>query len=197
MTKFKSNLVNFFGSLGYLSCAMQWIWVVILYSSVLRTVALYFSHAASDAHVIKSSPADTSASPSALLLFFGVIVAVTMILLTIYVLVKIPSTITKTGKKVVGETAEHVAPFVLRVQHKKITEKNRKKLAPLLIVIIKLLLITISIALSLASMFLDKPVFALSIIVYSSLFLAGLSFVFFAFQYILAYFLSINNQDIR
>jgi len=196
MTNFKKGLVNFFGSLGYLACLLQWLWAVILYSDILKSIASSFQSNAETAPVVDHSTVGFVA-PSLPVIIFGAVVVLVMIALTIWVIVKVPSEIAKASKKVVGETAERVAPFVLKFQHKKITEKNRKKLTPRIIILIKLILLVLPIALAFSSILLDKPVFVLSVVTYATLFLACISLIFFVLQYILAKLFSINRQDIR
>ena len=115
--KFKKKLANFFGGVGYFFCLLQWFWVVILYFSIIEKVALFFS-TNNEKTVTKTIPA-VEIGPNLSFTIIAVTITVFMILLTLYVIYKIPSTIVKTGKKIVHGTAETVTPMVLRYQHKK------------------------------------------------------------------------------
>jgi len=119
-----------------------------------------------------------------------------MALITMYIIVKIPSTIVKTTKKALHNTAENVTPLVLRIQHKKDTKKNHINLTPRLVLILKIILIIAPLILSFTSKFVDKQMFDFYIAMLISLWLACASIVFFAFQYILAVILSTKRQDL-
>ncbi len=117
-------------------------------------------------------------------------------MLTVYVIVKIPSTIVKTGKKVVNETADNLTPLILKVQHKKDTKKRHQKLTARLILIIKILIIVIPVVLSLLSQFQDKPMVDFNVVVFISIWLAGFSIIAFFIQYLLAKIFAIKRQDL-
>lgn len=117
-------------------------------------------------------------------------------MLTVYVIIKIPSTIVKTGKKVVNEAADNLTPLILKVQHKKDTKKSRRKLTARLALTIKILIVTIPAILSLLSQFQDKPMVDYNVVMFISLWLAGFSIIAFFIQYLLAKIFAIKRQDL-
>lgn len=189
----KKGVTNFFGAIGYLFCFLQWLWAILLYFSVIQSVSLFFTPKAS--HQALQAPA-TSGTPSIFLIIFGIIVVIAVLAFTIYIFVKLPSTISKTGKKIVHKTADTVAPMVIKVQKKPDTKKFRIQLTAKLVLIIKIALIAIPLILAYTSRFIDKQVFDYRIAFWAELILAAVSFVFFAFQYLLAWLMHVKKQNI-
>ena len=114
---FKKYIVNFFGAIGYFFNSLQWLWVVLLYSSLITGLAKIMEQEPSS-HVVKTSPVIDMSSSIPMMIITAIIVIV-MSVLTIYILIKIPSSLIKASKKVVHEAAENVAPIVLKAQNKK------------------------------------------------------------------------------
>ena len=190
----KKNTANFFGSFGYLLCSLQWFWVVMLYFSVIQSMALLVSpHAGKQ---VEQPPGFTFALPGPLEAIILTIVAATMVGVTLYALIKIPMSIVKTGNKVVRTTAETVAPMVINVQHKKDTKKFHAKITSRLILAIKLLLIIIPLAFTMASGLLEKQSIDYSIAMIIGCGLACFSTVFFAVQYASARLLHVKISDL-
>jgi len=193
-SKFKKNLANFFGGVGYFFCLLQWFWVVILYFSIIEKVALFFS--TNNENTVTKTIPTVEIGPNLSFTIIAVTITVFMILLTLYVIYKIPSTIIKTGKKIVHGTAETVTPMVLRYQHKKDSKRNHIKLSVRMIIVIKIILIILPFILSLMSQFIEKQSFSFAISMYISVWLAIFCAVSFIIQYVLSSLLSVNKQDL-
>jgi len=191
---FKRNVVNFFGAFGYIFCSLQWLWATALNFSLIMAFVSFISPNPSN-HAVKSTES-LSLGSNPLVIIISIAVTIIMALITMYIIVKIPSTIVKTTKKALHNTAENVTPLVLRIQHKKDTKKNHISLTPRLVLIFKIILITAPLILSFTSKFVDKQMFDFYIAMFISLWLACASIVFFAFQYILAVILSTKRQDL-
>jgi len=125
-----------------------------------------------------------------------VVVTIIMVALTIYILIKIPSTIVRTSKNIVHKTAEDATPLILRIQHKKDNKSNHLKLTPRLVLFMKIIILIAPVVLSFTSQFIDKQVIDFYIAMYASLWLACVSVIFFVFQYILASLFAIKRQDL-
>lgn len=192
---FKKHIANFFGAIGYLVCSLQWLWMIMLYFSLIKALMLLISPSA-DSPVVKPSPATVDLSSNTPLMIVAAIIVIIMVVLTIYIIVKMPSIIAKTGKKIVHTTANSATPIVLHIQHKKDTTRNHKKLTLRLILAIKIILITVPIILAFTSQFIEKQMIDFSIAIYVSLFLACSSIISFAIQYFLARLLSVSRQDL-
>lgn len=190
----KKNIANFFGAFGYLICSLQWFWVVMLYFSVVQSVVLLVaSHP--DKHVEQSSGFTVAPPNSSEMIILAIVTAI-MIILTIYILIKIPMSIVKTGNKIVHQTAEAIVPVVMKVQHKKDTKKFRILLTSKLMLAIKSLLIILPVTLTAMSGLLEKQSIDYSIAMIISCSLACLGVGFFAIQYTLAGVLRIKIADL-
>ncbi|HUC96812.1 MAG TPA: hypothetical protein VMR16_04080 [Candidatus Saccharimonadales bacterium] len=183
-----------FGAFGYFFCSLLWFWAVILYFSVIKAFALFFSPTVNN-NVTKSATA-ISPGPGLLPIIVVFIVTAIMVLVTLYVIIKMPSTLAKVSKKIVHEAADGITPLVLRVQHKKDIKKNHIKLTSGLVIIMKIVLIFTPVVLTFASKFLEQQIFNFYIALYISLWLAGCSAIFFIFQYLFANLLSVKMKDL-
>ena len=194
----KKGVTNLFGAFGYLACSMQWLWAVALNFSLVKSLAMFVSPNTTNPVVEPTVVAVSSgnSSPNVLLIFVGIIFVVIMIALTIFILIKMPSTIVNTGKKVVHGVAENVTPLILRAQHKKDNKQNRKKLSSTLIIILKITLVIIPLILAYASKFTDNQMFDFNIAMIVAIWLLGSSLIFFVAQYLLAKLFEIKKQDL-
>lgn len=191
----KTKISNLFGAFGYLSCSLQWLWAVLLYFSLINALFLFVK--SNDAvEVVDRAQVIASPSSDISVLIFSAIIIVVMLVLTIYVIIRIPSTIVKTSKKVVNETAEGLTPLLLKVQHKKDTKKRHLKLSSRLIFVIKATLIIAPLILSLLSRLLSQQMVDYFVAVVISLWLAGFSIVLFCLQYLLAKLFAIRMRDL-
>lgn len=194
-TDFKVKIANLFGAFGYLFCSLQWLWAVLLYFSLINSLFLVLkSNNATE--IVDKTPAIASPSSDISLIIFSAIIIVVMLALTIYVIIKMPSVIVKTSKKVVNETAENITPIILKVQHKKDTKKRHLKLSSRLVLIIKIVLLAAPLLLSLLSQFLDNQMVDYSVAVFISLWLAGFVLISFCIQYLLAKLLNISQKEL-
>jgi hypothetical protein len=190
----RKNFSNFFGSFGYLFCFLQWLWVVMLYFSVVQSATLLISPNADKQ--VEQSPSFTFALPDSSEIIILVIVMTVMIAVTIYVLIKIPMSIVKTSNKIVHKTAETMTPIVIKAQHKKDTKRFHAKITSTLMLAIKLLLVVAPVMLTVASGLLEKQSIDYSIAMLIGGGLACFSAVFFAIQYSLANLLHVKASDL-
>ena len=93
-SNFKKGLVNFIGGTGYLFCVVLWLWVVLLYFSFVEKFVNYI---APTQEVVIDQPVvqTVNAQPSNLIYFFGIITIIIVIILSIYLIYKVPTTIAK------------------------------------------------------------------------------------------------------
>lgn len=190
---FKQKFTNFFGGLGYLGCAAQWLWILLLYFSYIRRI---ISSVTPIANVKPVEVVPVIVQPVNPLMFvIGSIILITMIVITIFVIIKMPSTIAKTGQKIVHKSTESIIPIILNIQNKK-TKRNKIKLTFGLTLIIKILLIIIPVILTYTSQFIKDSTFDFYIAMYVSIFLFCISLIFFGIQYLLARLFSVNKQAI-
>lgn len=188
----KKSIVNIVGAFGYFFCSMQWLWAIMLNFSLIRAILLFFSPNFDNQVARPASVADLGSNP--IFIAIAVLTTVVMVLATIYVLIKMPSTIVKTSKKAVHETASNVTPLILRIQHKKDTKRNYIKLTPRIILLIKTILIIAPVLLIFTPQSIDNQMISHSMAVYVGFCLACMSGVFFAIQYLLAGLLEVKKQ---
>lgn len=177
-------MTNTFGAFGYLFCFLQWLWVTMLYFTVIQSVLLLLFPPPSEQ--AQQPPSLVFTPPSQLELIIVIIVVVLMVLLTIYVLIKMPLTIAKAGRKTVHKTTEKVVPLAIKAQRKKDTKKLREWLSVKIVFVLKVLLVGIPAILAVGSWLLEEPPIDYVITVVIAGGLAGLSVIFFAAQYLLA-----------
>jgi hypothetical protein len=193
-TNFQKNIVNFFGAFGYFFCSLQWLWVIMLNFSLIKALILLISPNVDNQAAKPLVIFDLGPSPLSMIV--AATITIIMVALTIYILIKMPSTIVKTSKKVVHETADNVTPLVLKIQHKKDTRRNYIKLTPRIILVIKTILIIAPVILTFTSQSMENQMIDSSVAVYVSFGLACFSAMSFMLQYILAKLLLIKRQDI-
>ena len=191
----KKNVSNFFGSVGYLACLLQWFWAVMLYFSVVQSTTSFVAPSTKGEQFGQGADM-TIALPDPLK--WGILVVVTsvMIAVTVYALIKMPMSLVKNSNKAVRKTAESVAPVVIRAQHKKVTEKSRKKMTALLIAIVKLFLVGVPVVLAAASGLLHTQYVDYSIATTVAYGLAALSIGAFVLQYGLARMLRVAVKEL-
>lgn len=190
----KKGIANFFGSLGYLFCTLQWLWAAMLYIGMLQS-ATWLVPEAPDSKA-EELPHFTFTLPSPLEMAIVVAVTVLMIALTAYALMKMPVGIVKTSNKIVHKTAETVAPAVIKAQHRKDTKKLRVYITSRLMLAVKLLLIVLPVASTAASGLLEKQSIDYSIAMVVGCGLAVFTVVFFAIQYALAGLLRVKMAEL-
>ncbi|MDD3035944.1 MAG: hypothetical protein PHO93_03415, partial [Candidatus Saccharimonadaceae bacterium] len=133
----KRIVSNSFGVLGYLSCCLQWVWILVLYFDKYKETLMSFSKTENTEGYL---PNFTIQLPEVVTLVVGSIIVVLVLCLTVYVIIKIPSTIVNTSKKAIRDTAEKAAPLAIKAMHKKQTKKLRSKITYELIIAIKTVL---------------------------------------------------------
>jgi len=196
-TKIKVGVTNFLGFGGYFFSALQWFWVVVLYSSLIEGLAKSITPASEPQQVQVQPVIVVSAGPpSVLQIIFTFAVVVVMIALTVYVIWKMPSIFAKTGKKLVHDTADTFAPVVLRVQNKPITKKNRYKLSSSIVILMKIIIVVLPIILTFSSIFLEKQIVEYYIAIIITIWLASFSIVFFVAQYLVISLFRIKKPEI-
>lgn len=190
----KKNIANTFGSFGYLSGFLQWLWAVTLYLSVIQSTTSFIFPKSGEQAEHAPGPIFTLPDP------VGVIIVVMMVIImvgiTIYALISVPRNIVKTSNQIVHKTAETMTPLVIRAQHKHDTKHTRIKITSGLMLVIKLLSILMPLILTAGSKFLDEQSIDYSIALIVGCGLASISVMLFVFQYLLAKLLRVKISDL-
>jgi hypothetical protein len=119
-----------------------------------------------------------------------------MIGVAIYAIIKMPSVVVSTSKKIVHKTAEAAAPMVIKAQHKKDTKKFHIKITSRLILAIKTIIIAVPIIMIIPYQFFEKQDIDLQVVIVVSFSLACSSAVSFLFQYSLAKLFRLKLQEL-
>jgi hypothetical protein len=121
----RSRFARFFNGLGYLALYVQCAWLFLLFLPAIMDSKILVPH--------DTQPAPSSAShvvesfDPMLSLFLATIIAITVIIFTVYALAKSPRIATDTGEDVTTRAADLVLPLVAR--HRKLSQKKRRELS--------------------------------------------------------------------
>ena len=135
----KIFFTNSFGAVGYTFCLLQWAWTLLLFVPAL----LESDFGQSFLRPQETTPLrpETSIEPSIPMFIFIACITVTVILATIWVAIKMPSTIVKTGKKITHTATDKSVALISR--HKPISETKKRVISSRLLALIKVGLCTI------------------------------------------------------
>jgi hypothetical protein len=138
-SRLKSALLNTLGALAYLFCLLQWVWTAVLFlPGIMRSDFMkQFLQKPVTPPPVTSQAVD---APVAGIIFMAIFV-VLMIVATLYIIIKIPSVVGKTGSKITHKTTDLTLPIV--THHKELPAKKRLQLTARLLFIVKILLCVI------------------------------------------------------
>lgn len=174
--------VNTFGMFGYASLIMQWLWV-----SVLFLPQLFENESVKDFFIpsptVSTAPSLELHTPPLLATILAVAITVVVLMITVVVLLRLPTTISKTGKKATLKTAEKIIPVI--VHHKKLPPKKKRELTIQVIRILKFALILLPFLLLLLVVFIPTTL-PDDIVMFVGTFLALGSLLWFSLEYTLA-----------
>lgn len=181
------SIVTVFGVFGYLSCALQWLWLGVLFLPQLLS---------SEAKNLLLPPSSETSTPTSfnldgdglLITALGIAVTLIVLIITVVVLIRLPMGIAKTGNKVAKTAADTVLPVV--THHKKVSAKKRRMLTIRIIKIIKLLLVLLPMALLATAFIFDAPLPKELIFMIGSILAIG-SLLWFSLEYITARWLRV------
>jgi len=195
-TNIRLKIVNFFGSVGYLACVFQWLWAILLYFSLIEGYAKSITPA-SEVHNTSpvSSPINIS-SPDILQVLVVLAITVVMVAITIYIIIKMPSIVSNTSRKIVHQAADNIAPVVMQAQKKPFSKRNQQKLSSKIIIFLKVLLVFAPVIASIFSKLLDKQIMEFYLVMIVTFWLASFSIVFFSAQYLFSWLFKVRNQDV-
>lgn len=149
----KRHFVNLFGACSYLAIILEWMWLFILY------IPLLLEHHVFDWTIPKPSPTPseqfhlTFALPSLLTLVIASVVTALVIVITLYILIKIPIEAVKKSHTLTTEASEKVIPVL--THHKHISKKRKVELSARIILYIKLALIVVAVCALLPTQFIQ------------------------------------------
>jgi len=181
-------LINTFGTFGYISLVLQWLWVSVLFlPQLLKTepVKEFFMPPAS----INPAPSFEFHTPPLLATVLAIIITIVVLVVTIIVLLRLPTTISKTGKKTTLKAAETIVPVL--THHKKLTPKKKRKLTVQTIRILKFTLTLLPFLLLLLVAFIPTSL-SDAIVIFVGALLALGTLAWFSLEYAFARILKID-----
>lgn len=155
MSRFSKRLylVNFFGTLFYLSCLLQWAWAILPYMpGIVRFTEMLHTPASTPEPVHEVT---ASGPPSLVLLIIACAATAIIIGFTLYILIKFPIAVARSGQKITQSASARIVPVV--THHAKLTPKKRQHLTARIIAYLKLTLCIVPIILGACSYFLNTP----------------------------------------
>lgn len=199
---FKKRITNFFGALGYFVCCILWLTTVVVYTGFIKDVLLPLVSQPtpiSEMPPASPPPAAIDVVSNSPLMIIAIVITFAFTILALYIFIRIPKTLVKTTKQIVHETADAVAPVVMRMQHVQEPAHHPvklKKLTRVIVIIMKLLLIIIPLILILCSGLARQTALDAGLAAMIGIWLAGICAALFGIQYALAHLLSVKRQDI-
>lgn len=200
MTQSKSRkivLLNFLGSVGYVACLLQWLWMLLIFlPSMMRSELFkaWFQPVPPSAPVVASQAAGSTTIPgyvALVVLVLGIVIA----LWALYaVFAKLPRTVARTGEKVTHTVAETITPIITK--HVPLPEKQRRDIPSLTIVIMKLVLVFTPLTLLLFAHGISISM-SFELIMFVGIVLFCWAFLFFALQYMSSLLLNVDYTKLR
>lgn len=175
-------LVNIFGTFGYISLVLQWLWVSVLFLPQLLENEPVRDFFMPPTDVTSAPPFEFHTPP---LLATTLAIAITVVVLTVavVVLLRLPTTISKTGKKATLKTAEKIVPVL--AHHKKLSPKKKRQLTVQAIRILKFTLTVLPFLLLLLVAFIPTSL-SDAVVIFVGAFLALGTLAWFSLEYALA-----------
>ncbi len=186
----RALLANTLGTFGYISCLLQWLFVALLYLPLLANTD-WFKDFITPKKVEQTAPVATATS-SPLLIGLAIVFTVLMIGLSIYVVLRAPISIARTGKKATTKTATALVPLIV---HHPLPAAKKRRLTTRLIRITKFTMVLLPYLLTLLCVFITLSL-PTGVIVFIGGILAIGSLVWFTVQYIVARWLGVKPEQL-
>lgn len=182
-TRKKHFAVTFFGTLFYIVSAFGWLWAILPYVPDIAKLSESLQPEAQPAeHVVAAGP------PSLLLVIIAVGVTIAVLAMTVYALIKLPSTIRHSGEKLTHGASSHIVPIL--THHTALSPKKRRQLTAKVTFYVKLLLCTLPVVVS-AFSFLAPTGLTYELTILVATFFAVVALVLLSIQLLLAKWLRV------
>lgn len=181
--------VNIVGGLGYLFCMLQWLWASMLFLPAVLDSG-FVAQLSQKRDVI---PASQPIAMSTTGTIFAIIVTALVVVVAIYVFVKMPSSIVKTGSRITHKTATITLPVI--THHKTLPQKKRLQLTTQLVFLIKMVLCIIPLTALVFLTDIPEGMTRYAVVVAGSV-AALCSILLFGFQAVSAKLLRIDYKDL-
>lgn len=195
-TKRKHFVPNFIGGLAYLSCLVQWIWLLIIFlpgfvdNQTVKDLLVPSYSTETAPSVAKTSV--TSPELSFIFLLIGLAIGLVVVALSVYGLLRIPKAVSKTGRSITHKPVEFAVPLILR--KKTVSQNIRLKLSRQMIFALKLLLTFLPTVLILPAQNIEL-VMSTQAIALVTLFLFACTFSLFCLQAIVSKLMKVDYRE--
>lgn len=192
----KVVVLNGLGTVGYVACAIQWLWtVMILLPLIIHSSVFTFFTPTTPTQ--PTTPVETTSSGAVpvIITIIALCIGVVIILGALYIIFfKLPKSIARTGQTVTHVPATTLTPLI--IEHTHLPQKQRRALPVLLIAFLKLLLVFTPLCLL---FFAQQLSLALSfeLIMFVGIIIFAWSFLSFALQFALSQLLKVDYTTIR
>lgn len=173
------RIAVFFAGLGYCANILQWMWVAILLLPTFlmsEQVQFFMPQPVERQH----TPSPAMSEPSVLTFIILGLIAATIIVATLFVLIRIPAAITRAGEKATKKTAATIVP--LFAHHAPLPEKKRRQLTASIAKALQLSLVIIPFLL-LGLTLISTPPLDREIVFFVGAFLAPWPLLWFSLQH--------------
>jgi len=192
-SRWRARFANTFGALGYVVVVFQWVLALALFVPMLNQVDLLWPQEPP----VVDAPVVSAPSEPSILTFIGVAVIVAIMLaLTVYIMLKLPSAVVRTSRKVVHKSSDTVSSALLHVMKKPDTKKARERLAPRVVAFLKLAAVCLPVLLVFLSRYIQGQTADDSLILFMASSLSNIAVLMFMVQYFGAKILKVNSADI-
>ena len=188
----RALLANIFGTFGYVSCLMLWMWTAVLYlPALLNNEQIRDMLLPSGETAVTVPPPPEALSP--IMIAFALGITAIVIAVTVFVLLRAPVTIARTGNTVTKKAAGSLEPLIVR--GRVLPPREKRKLTVTLIKLVKLLLVLLPVAAGFLSVLLP-PALPYEIVMLISCAVAITAVFWFSAQYIAADMLSVKPEKL-
>lgn len=179
---------NIFGVLGYAGVILEWIWLAAIFLPLLlHSEAIKWTIPEKTAHETMQYPG--LSLPPTWLFAISAVVTIAMIALTIYIILKVPSSALKTTSKAAHHTADQLVPVV--THHKKISKKKERLISARIFFYLKLVATSLPVLLCFFVLLTPKLDISFSLILLVTATASLLALVGFGLQVALAKLLNV------
>lgn len=189
----KRVVANIFGTLGYGSLLIQWLWVALLYGPLLLDQPVAKLLLPSD---VPSKPAEPIAvvAPSPSIFIVAGVITIVVVALTVYVLAKLPKVIGETGQRITQDTA--TALVTVATRHRPLKPVKKRRLTSRVVAGVKVALSVVPLLAVLPAVLLPALPLSYDIILVVAAASAIMTVGCFGLQYALAWVLKLKLQYI-
>ena len=183
-------LAQLLGAGGYIACVLEWGWLVVLsMPALLRSDLVQQMQHPQALHISKTAQHTLTLGDAVLI----TAITVLCIGLAVYLLLKLPLTMTKTASRIVHTSSDFVVPKVVYRKH--LSKKRLLVLSARAQLIIKMLCVVVPLVIIACVPFPDVPLEPV-IIWIVTWFVAGWACVLFSLQWLIASLFKLNYTEL-